>query len=187
MGSSPMCPRAIANPPQCTVHTMSQHTFPVTIETQFVQRSIDLALENVRAGGKPFACLLVRDGQVVLEATNKVATTGDVTAHAEIMALRRAAEQGLTDFSDCDVYITAHPCPMCLGALYYAAPRSVIYAATREQENEHYEDGNRYMSLATFYDEFPLAPEDRALPMSQGQIADPAAPFRAWSEQHPQS
>lgn len=78
-------------------------------------------------------------------------------------------------------------CPMCLGALYYAAPRSVIYAATREQENEHYEDGNRYMTLATFYDEFPRQPQERALPMAQGQVPDPAAPFRAWTEQHQRS
>ena len=166
---------------------MSKHSFPATPDARLVQRSIDLALENVRAGGKPFACLLVRDGQVVLEATNQVASTGDVTAHAEIMALRLAAEQGLTDFSDCDVYITAHPCPMCLGALYYAEPRSVVYAATREQENEHYEDGNGYMRLATFFDEFSLAPHDRALPMAQGPVADPAAPFRAWAEQHRES
>ncbi|TYD00415.1 nucleoside deaminase [Arthrobacter echini] len=153
-------------------------------DPSLVQRSVDLALENVDAGGKPFACLVVRDGETLLEATNQVAQTGDVTAHAEIEALRRAAERGLTDLSDCDIYITAHPCPMCLGALYYAQPRSVIYAATREQENEHYEDGNRYMTLATFYDEFPLEPEDRQLPMLQGRSEDPAAPFRSWTEQN---
>lgn len=149
-----------------------------------VQRSVDLALENVESGGKPFACLLVREGEVVVEATNQVAQTGDVTAHAEIQALRIAAERGLTDFSEYDVYITAHPCPMCLGALYYAAPRSVIYAATREQEAEHYEDGNRYMTLSTFYDEFPLGPADRALPMLQGPTTDPTASFRHYAEIH---
>lgn len=84
-------------------------------DPSLVQRSVDLALENVDAGGKPFACLVVRDGETLLEATNQVAQTGDVTAHAEIEALRRAAERGLTDLSDCDIYITAHPCPMCLG------------------------------------------------------------------------
>ncbi len=153
-------------------------------DPSFVQRSVDLALENVDAGGKPFACLLVRDGEIVLEATNQVSQTGDVTAHAEIEALRRAAERGLTDLSDFDLYITAHPCPMCLGALYYAEPRSVIYAATREEENKHYEDGNKYMTLATFYDEFPLEPEDRKLPMTRGRSEDPEAPFRTWTEQN---
>lgn len=150
-----------------------------------VQRSVDLAKENVDAGGKPFACLLVKDGEVVIEATNQVAQTGDVTAHAEVEALRMAAAQGLTDFSDHDVYITAHPCPMCLGALYYAAPRTVIYAATREQESEHYEDGNRYMTLTTFYDEFGKDAADRALPLVQGSSTDPAASFRHYAELHP--
>ena len=163
---------------------MSETNFPTTPVPELVDRSVELALENVRDGGKPFACLIVRDGQVLVQATNQVAATGDVTAHAEVVALRRAAEQGLTNFDDCDVYITAHPCPMCLGALYYAAPRSVIYAATREQENEYYEDGNRYMTLATFYDEFPLQPQNRALPMTHASPADPKAPFRAYAEKH---
>ena len=165
---------------------MSTTEFPSTPVPALVERSLDLASENVRDGGKPFACLIVRDGEVLVEATNRVAATGDVTAHAEVVALRRAAEQGLTDFDDCDIYITAHPCPMCLGALYYAAPRSVVYAATREQENEYYEDGNRYMTLATFYDEFPRRPQDRNLPMTQGRATDPAAPFRAYAERHDQ-
>ena len=150
-----------------------------------VQRSVDLARENVDAGGKPFACLLVKDGEVVIEATNQVAQTGDVTAHAEVQALRLAAEQGLTDFSNVDVYITAHPCPMCLGALYYAAPRTVIYAATREQESEHYEDGNRYMTLDTFYDEIGKPVARRSLPMQQGPSRDPVASFRHYAELHP--
>ena len=150
-----------------------------------VQRSVDLARENVDAGGKPFACLLVKDGEVVIEATNQVAQTGDVTAHAEVQALRLAAEQGLTDFSEVDVYITAHPCPMCLGALYYAAPRTVIYAATREQESEHYEDGNRYMTLGTFYDEIGKPVARRSLPMQQGLSTDPVASFRHYAELHP--
>ncbi|WP_207344190.1 nucleoside deaminase [Arthrobacter sp. E3] len=153
-----------------------------TSEDQFVQRSVDLARENVDAGGKPFACLLVRHGKVVIEATNQVAQTGDVTAHAEIQALRLAAEQGLSDLGEFDIYITAHPCPMCLGALYYAAPRAVIYAATREEEAEHYQDGNQYMTLETFYDEFPKAPAARNLPMRQGSSADPAASFRHYAQ-----
>ena len=68
---------------------MYTHGPQVTPDTQFVQRSVDLARENVDAGGKPFACLLVRHGEVVIEATNQVAQTGDVTAHAEIRALGR--------------------------------------------------------------------------------------------------
>ncbi len=155
-----------------------------TTDSRFIERSVELACENVDAGGKPFACLLVHQGNVVIEATNQVAQTGDVTAHAEIQALRLAAEQGLTDFSEFDVYITAHPCPMCLGALYYAAPRAVIYAATREEEARHYEDGNKYMELASFYDEFHKDPAERALPMYQGSHPDPAASFRHFAQKN---
>jgi tRNA(Arg) A34 adenosine deaminase TadA len=150
-------------------------------------RSIELALRNVAEGGKPFATVVVdtASGEVLMEATNQVAQTGDTSAHAEIVAIRRLAEQGRTGLAGCTVYVTAYPCPMCLGALYYAQPDEVVYAATREQEGEHYEDGNRYMSLATFYDEFAKSPADRALPSRQGDVDDPAEPFRAWTAAHP--
>ena len=151
------------------------------------QRTVTLALDNVAAGGKPFACIVVdaASGEVLVEATNQVAQTGDPTAHAEIVAIRELAAQGRSDLAGCDVHVTASPCPMCLGALYYAAPERVVFAATREQEGEHYEDGNRYMSLGTFYDEVAKDPADRALPMSQGPTDDPTAPFRAWKRAHP--
>ncbi|MEO6882010.1 MAG: nucleoside deaminase [Mycobacteriaceae bacterium] len=152
------------------------------------QRTVSLALDNVADGGKPFACIVVEaaTGRVLTEATNQVAQSGDKTAHAEIVAIRDLAAGGRTDLSGCDVYVTAYPCPMCLGALYYTAPEQVIFAATREQENEHYEDGGRYMSLSTFYDEYAKAPADRTLPTSQAQTSDPSAPFRAWTKAHPE-
>lgn len=152
------------------------------------QRTVSLALDNVADGGKPFACIVVEaaTGEVLTEATNQVAQSGDKTAHAEIVAIRDLAARGRTDLSGCNVYVTAYPCPMCLGALYYAAPEQVIFAATREQENEHYEDGGRYMSLSTFYDEYAKAPEDRALPTSQAETSDASAPFRAWTTAHPE-
>lgn len=62
---------------------------------------------------------------------------------------------------------------MCLGALYYAAPEQVFFAATREQESEHYEDGNRYMSLSSLYDEYAKSPAQRSLPATQGETDDP--------------
>jgi len=153
---------------------------------EHVARSVDLALDNVASGGKPFACVVVdaATGEVLHEATNQVAQSGDKTAHAEIVAIRALAAGGRTDLHGCDVYVTAYPCPMCLGALYYAEPERVVFAATREQEDEHYEDGGRYMSLATFYDEYAAAPADRALPAVQGEHADPTAPFRDWSARH---
>lgn len=151
------------------------------------QRTLTLALTNVEEGGKPFACVVVdaTTGEVLVEATNQVAQSGDPTAHAEIVAIRALAAAGRGDLTGCDVYVTAYPCPMCLGALYYAAPEQVVFAATREQEGEHYEDGGRYMSLATFYDEYAKDPAERALPTAQGATDDPTAPFRAWTSAHP--
>jgi len=162
------------------------------VRPDLVERSVSAALDNVDAGGKPFACLVVdtATGETLHEATNQVAETGDVTAHAEITAIRALARQGRTDLTGCEVYVTAYPCPMCLGALYYAAPDRVVYAATREQEGAHYEDGGRYMSLATFYDEYARDPGDRALPSVHGERSgthadlDVTAPFRTWSERH---
>lgn len=156
----------------------------MSTDPALVQRTVDLALTNVDQGGKPFACVVVdSDGEVLTEATNQVAQSGDVTAHAEITAIRALAERGTTSLRGCTVYVTAFPCPMCLSALYYADPEQVVYAATREQEGEHYEDGGRYMSLAGFYDE--VGPTgDRSLPLTQGDVADPAAPFRSYAAAH---
>ena len=151
-----------------------------------IQRSVELALNNVDAGGKPFACIVVdrQSGEIVHEATNQVSQSGDLTAHAEITAIRELAAKGRTDLNGCDVYITAYPCPMCLGALYYAAPEQVYFAATREQEGEHYEDGGRYMTLETFYDEFAKPIAQQNLPFTQMSVEDPTAPFRLWTHRH---
>jgi len=156
----------------------------MTDRDTFTALTIQRAQENVEEGGKPFACLLVRDGEIVVEANNHVAQTGDPTAHAEIRAIRLAAEQGITDLRGFDAYVTAYPCPMCLGALYYAQPDRGIYAVTREQEGEHYEDGNRLMSLDTFYDEYSKTIDDRTLPSEHGHAENATAPFIAWTAQH---
>lgn len=150
----------------------------------FTALTVRRAHENVDAGGKPFACILVRDGEIVVEATNHVAQTGDPTAHAEILAIRLAAEQGITDLRGFDAYVTAYPCPMCLGALYYAQPDRIVYAVSREEEGEHYDDGNRLMTLATFYDEYAKSIDDRALSAERGHAEDASAPFVAWTARH---
>ncbi|WIB59551.1 nucleoside deaminase [Curtobacterium sp. MCLR17_007] len=154
------------------------------LDTRLTERVVARALQNVREGGKPFACLIVRDGKVLVEAANQVAQSGDPTSHAEITAIRLAAEMGVTDLTGLDVYVTAYPCPMCLGALYYAQPDRVVFAASRDQESEHYEDGNRLMTLDTFYGEYTKPAHERALPSEQVATEDPTAPFRQWSMLH---
>lgn len=152
----------------------------------FTQRTVDLAISNVEEGGKPFACVVVdrETGKVIHEATNQVSQTGDVSAHAEITAIRELAATGRTDLMGCDVYVTAYPCPMCLGALYYAAPEQVYYAASRDQEGEHYEDGGRYMTLGTFYAEYTKPAANQRLPSEHIPTEDPTAAFRLWTSRN---
>lgn len=161
---------------------MTQENTPET----FVQRTVDLAQKSVEDGGKPFACIVVdrQSGEILHEATNQVSQSGDVSAHAEITAIRELAAKGRTDLGGCDVYVTAYPCPMCLGALYYAGPERIYYAASREQEDAHYEDGGRYMTLATFYDEFAKPASEQNLPSTHVNVEDPTAPFRSWTSRH---
>jgi len=146
--------------------------------------TISRASENVRNGGEPFACLIAKEGEIVVEAVNHVTQEGDPTAHAEIRAIRAAAEKGISDLTGYDMFVTAYPCPMCLGAVYYAQPDRLVYAVTREEEGEHYEDGNRLMSLASFYDEYVKPVEERALPSEQIAVGDSSLPFREWTAAH---
>ncbi len=97
---------------------------------EFMRRAIALGMENVRTGaGGPFAAVIVKDGQVVAEGVNRVTATNDPTAHAEVVAIRAACHK-LGDFqlAGCDLYTTCEPCPMCLGAIYWARPARVFYA-----------------------------------------------------------
>ncbi len=153
---------------------------------RLTQRTVDLALANVENGGKPFACVVVDQDslEILHEATNQVAQTGDVSAHAEITAIRALAAAGRADLTGCEVYVTAYPCPMCLGALYYAAPERVYYAASREQESEHYEDGGRYMTLDSFYGEYAKHPSEQNLPSTHVRVEDPTVSFRLWTSRH---
>src|SRR5579872_3632306 len=95
-------------------------------------RAIALAIENVRSGGGgPFAAVIVKDGRVVGEGTNRVTSSNDPTAHAEVVAIRAACHaMGTFQLDGCDVYTTCEPCPMCLGAIYWARPGKVYFACT---------------------------------------------------------
>jgi guanine deaminase len=99
----------------------------------FMEQAIELASASVRAGGGPFAALVVKDGSVVATGVNQVVRAHDPTAHAEIVAIREAC-RALGDFqlTGCDVYASCEPCPMCLGALYWARPARIFFAATRD-------------------------------------------------------
>lgn len=103
-------------------------------EQQFLERAIELSREGMRSGkGGPFGCVIVKDGKIIGEGCNQVATVNDPTAHAEVVAIRNACKI-LNSFqlTGCDVYASCEPCPMCLGAIYWARPQRVIYANTKK-------------------------------------------------------
>jgi tRNA(Arg) A34 adenosine deaminase TadA len=100
----------------------------------FMQRAIELAKIGVEQNlGGPFGCVVVKDGHVAGEGNNRVTSTNDPTAHAEIIAIREACKS-LDSFQldDCTIYTSCEPCPMCLGAIYWARPAKVYYACTRD-------------------------------------------------------
>lgn len=99
----------------------------------FMKRAISLAQEGVDANaGGPFGCVIVKDNKIIAEGYNKVTSTNDPTAHAEVVAIRKACEAvGSFQLDDCTVYTSCEPCPMCFGAIYWARPKMVYFAADK--------------------------------------------------------
>jgi guanine deaminase len=96
-------------------------------------RAIELALKGMDSNGGPFGAVVVRDGKIVGEGNNRVTSTNDPTAHAEVVAIREACKT-LDSFQldGCSIYTSCEPCPMCLGAIYWARPDNVFFASTRQ-------------------------------------------------------
>ena len=142
-------------------------------------RAIALALENVRcARGGPFAALVAKDGKVIAEGANNVTVTNDPTAHAEMVAIRAACRAlGSFQLTDCDLYTTCEPCPMCLGAIYWARPARVFYAGVAADAA----DGG--FDDAFIYEELQRPPESRCIPMIQLMREESLAVFAAWKQQ----
>jgi len=102
-------------------------------EKKFLEAAIDLSRKGMQQGsGGPFGCVIVKNNEIIAEGFNMVVSTNDPTAHAEIVAIRNACRK-LSSFQlqDCEIYASCEPCPMCLGAIYWARPKRVIYANTR--------------------------------------------------------
>ena len=100
---------------------------------ELMRRAIALAVENVKQGGGPFGAVIARNGEIVAEGVNRVTSQHDPTAHAEVQAIRNACTQlGTFDLSGCDIYSSCEPCPMCLGAIYWARLSHLFYAATKD-------------------------------------------------------
>ena len=102
-------------------------------DKKFMREAIRLADESVRNGGGPFGAVIVKDGEIVAESSNSVTLDNDPTAHAEVNAIRKACQKlGTFDLSGCVVYTSCEPCPMCLGAIYWAHLDRIYYGNTRK-------------------------------------------------------
>lgn len=144
--------------------------------SNFQRRAVELALANVAAGGGPFGAVIVREGQIVAEGVNRVAQATDPTAHAEVVAIREACRiLKRFQLDDCTIYTSCEPCPMCLGAIYWARLREVYFAASREDAAAAGFDDS------LIYNEIPLAPGERRIGMRHLEYADAGAPFHAWT------
>ena len=151
----------------------------------FIRRTIELAATNVEAGGRPFACLIVRGEEIIAEGVNLVAQTHDPTAHAEICAIRKGSEKLQSEhFTDCEFYILAHPCPMCLAAMYYCSPKRVVFITTRDDYSREYVDDRKYFTISTFYDEIGKPWEQRRLPMCHEPHPDGIKVYQRWKQLH---
>jgi guanine deaminase len=146
---------------------------------EFMRRAIALAMENVRTGsGGPFAAVVAKDGRIIAEGANRVTATNDPTAHAEVVAIREACRK-LSDFqlAGCDLYTTCEPCPMCLGAIYWARPARVFYACVAaDAAAAGFDD-------AFIYEELKRPPADRRVPMQQLLREESLQIFSAWIQQ----
>ncbi|MCB0771858.1 MAG: nucleoside deaminase [Flavobacteriales bacterium] len=145
-------------------------------DEQFLRQAIALARAGMERGdGGPFGCVIVKDGQVVGQGNNRVTSSNDPTAHAEVVAIRAACAQ-LNSFQldGCTVYTSCEPCPMCLGAIYWARPARIVYAATREDAADAGFDDS------FIYAELPLPPAERRYAMEHGCREEAQAVFGAW-------
>lgn len=143
----------------------------------FMREAIALAVESVAAGGGPFGAVVVKDGRIVSRGSNRVTLANDPTAHAEVNAIRQAAATlGTFDLSGCELYTSCEPCPMCLGAIYWAHIDKVYYGCTKADAKEAGFDDS------FIYDEMALPHEARRL-ASERILGDEAmAAFRSWGE-----
>jgi len=147
-------------------------------QKKFMQEAINLAMENVLSGkGGPFGAVIVKDNKIIARGSNSVTSTNDPTAHAEVVAIRNACKQ-LKSFQldDCEIYSSCEPCPMCLGAIYWARPKKIFFACTKKDAaNVNFDD-------SFIYEEIPLPFEKRTIPTLQLMRDEAVKVFAAWKE-----
>ena len=147
-------------------------------DKKFLERAIELSKQGMEGGkGGPFGCIVVQGDEIVGEGTNEVTSSNDPTAHAEVVAIRQACEKlGTYQLNDCEIYTSCEPCPMCLGAIYWARPKRVVYANTKEDAAEIEFDDD------FIYNEINTKMEDRKIPFVHYPHPKAKAVFDAWKK-----
>ncbi len=144
----------------------------------FMSEAVNAAIKGMLNNeGGPFGCVIVKDGKIVGKGNNKVTSTNDPTAHAEVTAIRDACKNlGSFQLDDCVIYTSCEPCPMCLGAIYWARPKKVYYGSNQaDAANIGFDD-------QFIYDEIPLPYEKRSIPFQQYGRDIALKPFQLWSK-----
>jgi tRNA(Arg) A34 adenosine deaminase TadA len=146
-------------------------------DAKFMQMAIDLSIENIDSGGGPFGAVIVRNGEVIATGTNRVVPNTDPTAHAEVMAIRNACSKlGTFQLTDCTVYSSCEPCPMCLSALYWAGVKRICYGNTKDDAKAiDFDD-------SFIYDQLDLNYAERSIKCEHFMREKALAAFRKWNE-----
>jgi len=144
---------------------------------ELMQRAIDLSKESVCNGGGPFGAVIARNGEIIAEGSNCVTLDNDPTAHAEVSTIRKACKKLNTyDLSGCEIFTSCEPCPMCLGAIYWAKLDKIYYANNRKDAAD--------IGFADdfIYEELPLKPSERQKPSEILMREEALEAFRMWQK-----
>jgi len=149
----------------------------MTLKNNFMLRAIELSVNSANNAGGPFGCVIVKDNKIIAEGSNKVTSSNDPTAHAEIVAIRDACQKLNTyNLSGSDLYSSCEPCPMCLSAIYWSHIDNIFYANTREDAKKiNFDD-------SFIYSEFSKKIEDRKIPIKQMLRDEALKAFELWNK-----
>lgn len=149
----------------------------MTTNDHFMSLAVALSQQSVASGGGPFGAIIVQNGQVIAQGTNRVTPSNDPTAHAEVVAIRAACTAlGTFSLQGCTIYTSCEPCPMCLGAIYWARISRIFYANTK------HDAAQAGFSDAQIYTEIATEPTQRSIPAMRLDSPQALEVFRLWCE-----
>ena len=147
-------------------------------DQNYLQRAVELARINVAEGGRPFGAVLVKDGQVIVEAVNEIHLNQDPTAHAELLTIRRASQHLGSRLDGCVIYASGQPCPMCLAAMHLCGVSRAVYGAANEL-------GEAFgLSTAAIYQQLALPLSEQQLGVQHLPQSAMVAVYQDWQARH---